>query len=110
MMFPQQMTMPRMETDSPFERRPAHHKGHRHKPKLSIPPLRLESQQSKLIGKEAAIVVQPHVPPRREPMLKVERILTMDYAATQARSKGVTSAPCSRRGMAEGTVAKATTF
>jgi hypothetical protein len=33
---------------------------------------------------------RPHEPPWREPTLEVERILMVDFTATQARAKGVT--------------------
>jgi hypothetical protein len=50
---------------------------------------------------------RPHEPPWREPMLEVERILMVDFTATQARAKGVTpSANHEGGGQTEVTVAK----
>jgi hypothetical protein len=45
--------------------------------------------QSKHIAKQAITVALSHEPLRREPMLRAERILTVDLAATQAQAKGV---------------------
>jgi hypothetical protein len=48
-------------------------------------------RRSKLTGKQAATVVQSHVPPRHEPALEAERIQMVDFASTQARGKEVAS-------------------
>jgi hypothetical protein len=41
--------------------------------------------------------IQPHVPPRHEPTLEVERMLMVDFASTQAQAKEV-GPPASRDG------------
>jgi hypothetical protein len=50
---------------------------------------------NKLTGKKATVVAQPHEPSWHEPVLKAKRILLVDFAATQARTKG--AAPSANR-------------
>jgi hypothetical protein len=55
-------------------------------------------RRSQLTDKQAATVVQLHVPPRREPMLEAERILMVDFSSTQAQAEEV-APPTSHMGL-----------
>jgi hypothetical protein len=45
--------------------------------------------RGKLAGKQATIAAQPVEPHHREPALRVEWVLTVDLATTQARARGI---------------------
>jgi hypothetical protein len=50
---------------------------------------------NKLTGKQMMVVTWPHDLPRREPTLEAERILMVDFTATQAQANG--AAPSANR-------------
>jgi hypothetical protein len=73
------------ESSLPFEQCHAHHRGQQARARARQPTAEQEAtpQRSKLTGKQVATAIQPHVPPRREPTLELERILMVDFPSTQ---------------------------
>jgi hypothetical protein len=99
MTIPVQTIVPRPETNLPVEWCHTHRRWHQVQARTREPTTEQEAvpRQSKLTGKQAATMVQPHVPPQHEPTLKAERILMVDFTSTQARAKEV-APPTSREG------------
>jgi hypothetical protein len=61
---------------------------------------------NKLTGKQMMVVTWPHDLPRREPTLEAERILMVDFTATQAQAKGAAPSANREGGQTEAVVAK----
>jgi hypothetical protein len=98
----------RLETNLLVKQCHAHHGGQQAKARAQHPTTEQEAvpRQSKLADKQAATMVQPHAPPRHEPMLEMERILMVDFTSTQAQAKEEAPPASREEGQVEVTAAK----
>jgi hypothetical protein len=64
------------------------------------------SRQSHLVVKQTATSIQPNALPQREPVLEMERIISVDFTPTQAQGKELAALVHRGWTQAEATVAK----